>query len=472
MNLISMLLQHGAPAAGESGPHVLFGLDPLLVAGIIFGLTYAVIMAERFNRAVIAMLGGGAMILVGVHTQETAIMGIDWNTIGLLTGMMIIVAITRRSGVFQYLAIWSAKKVKASPWGILVMLGLVTAILSALLDNVTTVLLIAPVTLLITEELEIKPYPFLFAEIMFSNIGGTATLIGDPPNILIGSLVDSITFNDFITEVAPIVPVILIATFLPIWIVWGRKMKATAEARQRVMNFREKEAIKDVPLLKKSLGVLVLVLIGFVFGHGAGLEPATVAMFGAALLLLLDNLGRSVEEKGENVHNTSGEVEWVTIFFFVGLFVIVGGLEQAGALDILAGHVVGLTDGIDSTKEISSVLALSIMWVSAIASSVVDNIPFVATMIPTIHGALDQLAANGHELNHAEEHAIWWSLSLGACLGGNGSLIGASANLIVAGFAERAGHPIRFVTFLKTAFPMMIMSVIIATIYVHFRFLT
>ncbi len=470
MNFLAMLLQHGAPASAEA-PHVVFGLDPLWVAGGIFVITYAVIMAERFNRAVVAMLGGGAMILLGVHTQETAIAGIDWNTIGLLTGMMIIVAVTRRSGVFQFLAVWSAKKVKASPWGILVMLGIVTALLSAMLDNVTTVLLIAPVTLLITEELEVPPYPFLFAEIMFSNIGGTATLIGDPPNILIGSLVDSISFNDFLTEVAPIVPVIIVATLLPIWLIWGRKLKATPEARQRVMDFREKEAIKDAKLLKKSLLVLVLVLTGFIFGHPAGLEPATVAMMGAALLLLLDNLGRTVDEKSENVHHTSGEVEWVTIFFFVGLFVIVGGLEQAGALNILASHVVGLTDGINDTGTISSVLAMSIMWVSAIASSVVDNIPFVATMIPTIHEALEQLAAAGNELNHAEEHAIWWSLSLGACLGGNGSLIGASANLIVAGFSERAGHPIRFLGFLKAAFPMMILSVLIASAYVYLRFL-
>ncbi|MHC4823584.1 MAG: ArsB/NhaD family transporter [Planctomycetota bacterium] len=470
MNLLTSLLQHGAPTAGHE-PHVIFGLNPLWVAGIIFGLTYAIIMAERFNRAVVAMLGGGAMILVGVHTQHTAIAGIDWNTIGLLTGMMIIVAVTRRSGVFQYLAIWSAKKVKASPWGILVMLGLVTAVLSAMLDNVTTVLLIAPVTLLITEELEIKPYPFLFAEIMFSNIGGMATLIGDPPNILIGSLVDTITFNDFLTEVAPIVPVILVITLLPIWIVWGRRLKATPEARARVMGFREKEAIKDIGLLKKSMVVLTLVLIGFVFGHPAGLEPATVAMTGAALLLLLDNLGRNIEEKSENVHHTSGEVEWVTIFFFVGLFVIVGGLEQAGALNILAGQVVGLTEGMESTNEITSVLAVSIMWVSAIASAIVDNIPFVATMIPTIHETFDQLAANGTQLTLDQQHTIWWALSLGACLGGNGSLIGASANLIVAGFAERAGHPIRFVTFLKSAFPMMIMSIIIANIYLWLRYL-
>lgn len=470
MSLLSALLQHGAPAH-DGPPQVLFGIDPLWMAGIIFVATYGLIMTERFNRAVIALLGGGAMILVGVHTQQSAIAGIDWNTIGLLTGMMIIVAVTRRSGVFQFLAIWSAKKVKAKPWGILVMLSIVTAILSAMLDNVTTVLLIVPVTLLITEELDIPPYPFLFAEILFSNIGGTATLIGDPPNILIGSLVESITFNDFLTEVAPIVPLVFVATMGPIYLIWGRKMKATDKARARVMNFREKEAIKDGKLLIKALIVLFLVLIGFVFGHPAGLEPATVAMSGAALLLLLDNLGRNTEGKSENVHHTSGEVEWVTIFFFIGLFVIVGGLERAGALSILAGQVVGMTEGIEDTGTISTIMAMSVMWISAVASAIVDNIPFVATMIPTLQEAMDQLAARGQELNHAEEHAIWWSLSLGACLGGNGSLIGASANLIVAGFAERSGHRIGFLKFLMHAFPLMLMSVAIASVYVYLRFL-
>lgn len=468
LTLLSLLAQHGALA---TDPHVIGGADPLVAAGIIFVVTYALIMSERFNRAVIAMLGGGLMILVGVLNQHSAVQAIDWNTIGLLTGMMIIVAVTRRSGVFQYLAIWSAKKVKAKPWGILVMLSIVTAILSAMLDNVTTVLLIAPVTLLITEELEIEPYPFLFAEILFSNIGGAATLIGDPPNILIGSMVETITFNDFLVHIAPITPLVFIATLLPIYILWGRKMHASDEARMRVLNFREAEAIKDSKLLAKSLFVLTLVLVGFVLGHPLGLEPATVAMTGAALLMLLDNFGKNIEEKGENVHHTSGEVEWVTIFFFVGLFVIIGGLEHAGALEILAAKVVGLTDGIADSAVVTKVLALGVLWISAIASAIVDNIPFVATMIPTLKAAFVQLADNGLDLDAAQQDAVWWALSLGACFGGNGSLIGASANLIVAGFAERAGHPIKFVTFLKTAFPLMIMSIIIASCYLWIRYL-
>jgi Na+/H+ antiporter NhaD/arsenite permease-like protein len=468
---MAAMLSGGGETSGH-GLEPIFGWNPLWIAGVIFVVTYGVIMTEKYNRAVVAMLGGGCMVLLGVYpTQAAAVGGIDWNTIGLLTGMMVIVAITRRTGIFQYLAIWSAKKVKARPWGILVMLSIVTAVLSAMLDNVTTVLLIVPVTLLITEELEIKPYPFLFAEILFSNIGGTATLIGDPPNILIGSQVESITFNHFLIHIAPIVPVIFIATMLPIWIMWGKKLKASDEAMARVMNFRERDAITNVALLKKSLFVLTLVLGGFIFGHPIGIEPATVAMVGGALLLFLDNLPRTPEEKSENVHHTFGEVEWVTIFFFVGLFVIVHGLENAGALDILAGQVVGFTEGAAGAEEVSTRLSMAVIWVSAVASAVVDNIPFVATMIPTLKTAFATLAEQGIVMDESHRHAVWWSLSLGACLGGNGSLIGASANLIVAGFAERAGTPIRFLTFLKHAFPMMLMSVAIATVYVYLRYL-
>ncbi len=471
MSTFLSMLASASGGGGEFEMSPAFGLPALWVAGGIFVLTYAVIMTEKYNRAVVAMLGAGLMIFGGIQDQHAAVAGVDWNTLGLLTGMMIIVAVTRRSGIFQFLAIWSAKRVKARPWGILVMLSIVTAILSAMLDNVTTVLLIVPVTLLITDELDIPAYPFLFAEILFSNIGGTATLIGDPPNILIGSQVESITFNGFLMHVAPIVPLLFIATLLPIWLIWGRKLKAAPEAMQRVMDFDEREAITDPALLKKSLAVLTMVLAGFVVGHPMGLEPATVALFGGALLLLLDNLGRSPEEKSENVHHTMGEVEWVTIFFFLGLFIIVHGLQSAGALDILAEQVVAMTANTSNAAEATSVLALAVMWVSAVASAIVDNIPFVATMIPTLKAAIAQLAEQGKVLDLAQTNTIWWSLSLGACLGGNGSLIGASANLIVAGFAERAGQPIRFVKFLLHAFPLMLMSVAIASVYVWLRYL-
>ncbi len=431
-----------------------------MLAALVFAIVFAVVISEKVNRAIIALLGAAVLVTAGVITQEQAIEGIDFNTLGLLTGMMVVVAITRRTGVFQYLAVWSAKKVKARPWGILVMLSIVTMILSALLDNVTTVLLIAPVTLLITEELDIAPYPFLFAEIMFSNLGGTATMIGDPPNILIGSLVDGLGFNDFIIHLAPVVPVASAAVMLPIWLIWGRKMTATEEAKARIMAFSEKDAIRDVPLLRKSLFVLGLVMVGFVIGHPMGVEPATVAMGGAALLLLLDNLGRSAEETSEKVHHAFGEVEWVTIMFFLGLFIVVAGVEHAGLLEHVANAVAGFS------SEVGPV-AMLVMWVSAVLSALVDNIPFVATMIPVIEELIPRLGAEGDGV-----HALWWSLALGACFGGNGSLIGASANLIVAGYAEREGHPIGFLQFMKHAFPLMILSVAIASGYVWLRYLS
>jgi len=443
---------------GEATAQVIFGWDPLWVSTILFVITYAVIISERVNRAIVSLLGAGLMIMLGVLNQETAISGIDFNTLGLLIGMMVIVAITKRSGVFQFVAVWSAKKVKASPWGILLMLSIVTAIFSALLDNVTTVLLVAPVTLLICHELDITPYPFLFSEIFASNIGGTATLIGDPPNIMIGSAV-RLTFNDFIINLAPIVPVIMLVTMCIIYFIWGRRLHATPEARERIMQFREREAITDATLLKQSLLVLALVLAGFVMAHPLRLEPASIAMFGAALLLLLSNFTNSAEEQSENVHSTFGKVEWVTIFFFVGLFVAVKGIEEAGLLKMLADRAIDLTGGD------MALTSLTILWVSAVVSAIVDNIPFVATMIPLIKSMAPTFGGAENLM------PLWWSLALGACLGGNGSLVGASANLIVAGFAERAGHRIRFLQFMALAFPMMLLSIMIASVYVYLRFL-
>ena len=442
----------------EAVNHVIFGWDPLWLSTTLFVLTYAVIITERVNRAIVSLLGAGLMITTGVLNQAQAIRGVDFNTLGLLTGMMVIVAITRQSGVFQYVAIWSAKKVQARPWGILVMLSVVTALFSALLDNVTTVLLVAPVTLLIAEELRVTPYPFLFAEIFASNIGGTATLIGDPPNIMIGSATN-LTFNDFLLHLAPIIPVIMLATLAAIYLIWGRGMRAAAEDRARVMDFNEREAIRDVGLLKKSLAVLTLVITAFVLAHPLHLEPATIAMFGAALLLLLANLGSDAEAQSEHVHHAFGEVEWITIFFFVGLFIVVHGIEHAGLLEILANQVVSATGGD------MAITALAIIWVSAVVSAIVDNIPFVATMIPLIKSMAPTFGGPDALL------PLWWSLALGACLGGNGTLIGASANLIVAGFAERAGHRIRFLPFMAMAFPLMLMSIIIASVYVYLRYL-
>jgi Na+/H+ antiporter NhaD/arsenite permease-like protein len=428
------------------------------LAGVLFVLTYLIILSDRINRAIVALMSAGLMILGGVLTQKAAMRGIDFNTLGLLTGMMVIVAITQRTGVFQFLAVWSAKKVKADPWGILVMLVLVTALLSALLDNVTTVLLIAPVTLLISDALKVTPYPFLFAEIFASNVGGAATLIGDPPNIMIGSAVD-LGFNDFLFNLGPPVIIILVVIMIPFYLIWGRSMHASQEDRQRVMNYNERHAITDSRLLWKSFFVLTLVLSGFIVGHQYDLKPATIAMTGAALLLLLDNLSRKTGDQSRSVHATFAEVEWVTIFFFIGLFILVHGVESTGLLTLFADYILKWTGG-DSV-----ITAMAILWGSAIASALVDNIPFVAASIPLIKSMAATFGGQEALM------PMWWSLALGSCLGGNGSLIGASANVIVAGFAERSGHPISFLGFMLAAFPLMLLSILISSIYIYLRYL-
>jgi Na+/H+ antiporter NhaD/arsenite permease-like protein len=445
-------------AHGTEVMDIVFGLDPRWYAGVLFALTYLFIMSDRINRAIVAMVAAGLMVLGGVLTQEAALQGIDFNTIGLLTGMMIIVAITRQSGIFQFLAIWSAKLVGASPWGILVMLSLVTAVLSALLDNVTTVLLVAPVTLLITDSLNVKPNPYLFAEIFAANIGGTATLIGDPPNIMIGSAV-GLGFNDFLFNLGPIVALLLPAMLLPVYLIWGRHLQAGADERQRVMDYNEADAITDRRLLWQSLLVLAMVITGFIFAHDIGQQPATIAMFGAALLLLISSMHRSPVDQSRQLEKIFSRVEWITIFFFMGLFVIVYGVERTGLLEMLAHMALELTGGDPAMTTIS------IIWASAVASTLVDNIPFVATMIPMIENMGDLLG--GPE----GLRPLWWALALGSCLGGNGSLVGASANLIVAGFAERAGHPLHFMRFMLIAFPLMLGSVAISTVYVYLRYL-
>jgi len=437
---------------------VIFGLAPMAVATVILAATYAVIISEKINRAVIALLGAGVMILAGVLNQKSALEGIDFNTIALLVGMMILVAITRRSGVFQFVAVWATKVVKGNPAGILVMLQVVTAVFSAFLDNVTTVLLVVPVTLVITEELKIKPWPYLIAMIFASNIGGTSTLIGDPPNILIGSAT-GLTFNDFALNLAPVIVVIQVMAIGFFHVLYGRKLHATPEARARIMTMSAREAITDAKLLKQSMGVLALVIGGFIFAHPLGLEPGTIALFGAALLMLCYCLGRDAESQSHEVHHIFGEVEWVTIFFFIGLFVVVHGVEVAGVLHWLAEHLLAVTGG-DKT-----VTAVLILWASAILSAVVDNIPFVATMIPLVKSMAP--AMGGPE----GLKPLWWALSLGACLGGNGTLVGASANLTVAGMAERAGYPVRFVPFLKVAFGLMLLSIAIANVYLWLRYL-
>jgi Na+/H+ antiporter NhaD/arsenite permease-like protein len=441
----------------HAASHVVFGLDPMWVSTCLLLVTYAVIVTERINRSIIALLGAGLMVIVGVLDQQAAVRGIDFNTIGLLTGMMILVSISRRSGMFEYLAVWSAKKAKAHPAGILIMLQLVTAVLSALLDNVTTVLLIVPVTLAITRELRVPPYPYLFAEIFASNIGGTATLIGDPPNILIGSLVD-LSFNQFLIHLAPICVPILLVQAIMIHVLWGKDLKTTPEAQARVMSMHASDSIADPVLLKQSLGVIAGVIIAFVFARRLQLEPATIAMFGAAVLMLLDNWEHLGEKASERIHSTFSDVEWITIFFFIGLFVVVHGVEAGGLLKLLADYLVSATGGD------LALTGYAILWASAFLSAIVDNIPFVATMIPLIKNMAPAFGGPDAIL------PLWWCLSLGACLGGNGTLIGASANLTVAGIAERNGVEFSFLKYTYYAFPMMIVSIAISHLYVWLRY--
>lgn len=435
-----------------------FGWSAAWLATAVFVGTYALVIGDKLNRAILALLGAALLILCGVLNQEAAIRGIDFNTIGLLLGMMLIVNITAKSGVFQYVAIWSAKRVNAQPLGVLFMLSMVTALLSALLDNVTTVLLVVPVTLLITEELKVKAYPYLIAEVLCSNIGGTATLIGDPPNIMIGSLV-GIPFNDFIYHLTPVVIVVLLVSAVPFYFLWRTELVASEKARRRVMEFEEREAIHDWRLLRQALFVLALVLTGFFTSRLTHLEPATVSMGGAALLLLLDNFRKSAEEQGASVQKAFAEVEWVTLMFFAGLFILVHGLEASGVIRTMAEKLLAATQG-DRT-----VTVLAVLWGSAFLSAFIDNIPFVATMIPLIKS---MAPAFGGEQGLMP---LWWALSLGACLGGNGTLVGASANLVVAGLAERAGQPIKFVPYLKSCFGLMILSIVVCHVYIYWRYL-
>ena len=435
----------------------IWGMNPQLVAILIMSVCYLIIFSERINRAVIALLGAGVMIVSGILTQKTALAGVDFNTLALLIGMMIIVAVSERSGMFQFVAVWGAKKVKASPRGLIIVLPLVTALFSAFLDNVTTVLLIAPVTFQITRKLKIDPYPYLILEIFSSNIGGTATLIGDPPNILIGSSID-LSFMHFVYNLAPVIVIIMICLILLFDLIWGRYLTATNESREAVMNMNEFDCIIDKSLLFKSLAVLVGVIAAFIAAKDIGLDNGTIALLGASVLLLLYTWSSKGEDRDARVQEIFNMVDWTTIFFFTGLFVIVYGLEETGVLARLGQWFISLTGG-----SLNKMMYL-ILWSSAVLSSVIDNIPFVATMIPMIKSMEESIGGREAMM------PVWWALSLGACLGGNGTLVGASANVVVAGMAMREGHPIRFMRFLLWSVPVMLLSVGIATVYLYFKY--
>ncbi|EST10905.1 ArsB/NhaD family transporter [Sporolactobacillus laevolacticus] len=420
-----------------------------LTAIIIFIVAYGLIISEKIHRTIASMAGASLLIFLGILSQNAAIRSIDFNTIGLLTGMMIIVSITAQTGLFKYISIRSAQSVNGRPFALLVVFSLITAIGSAFLDNVTTVLLVVPVTFSIARELRISPIPFLMSEIFMANIGGTATMIGDPPNIMIGSAVPELSFMDFIVNLAPVILIITVLTILLLAYIYRGSLRGSIEARTRLAALNAADAIKDKTLLVKALLVLFLTVAGFFLHQIIDVETATIALAGAFLLLLLSG--------DRYLERALAGVEWTTIFFFVGLFVLVAGLVETGVISSLAQKALELTGG----KLVPTTFL--ILWMSAIASSFIDNIPFVATMIPLIKDM--------GELGVTQLEPLWWSLSLGACLGGNGLLIGASANLVVAGISGKTGHPITFIRFMKVGIPVMLLSIIISTIYVYLRYL-
>ncbi|EPZ0456728.1 ArsB/NhaD family transporter [Bacillus sp. CD3-5] len=422
----------------------------------VFLVTYGFIISEKLNRAVIALFGAAIMIIFGIVDLHAAFTShIQWETITLLIGMMILVHITSQSGVFEFVAIKAAKAAGGKPIRILLLLSLLTAVGSAFLDNVTTVLLIVPVTLSITRILKVNPVPYLLSEVLFSNIGGTATLIGDPPNIMIGSANKHLDFNAFLLNLAPIVIIISIVTLGIIYFMYRNKLKTTPEQIEKLMALNEKDYIKDQSLLLKSITILGLTILGFVLHSIIHVDAAVIAMTGATLLMLIG-------VKEHDIEDVFAHVEWVTIFFFAGLFVLVGGLIDIGLISSLAKEVLDVTNG-----DIGFAAVL-ILWVSGIASATIDNIPFVATMIPLIQ---DLATGLGLSVDSPQIEVLWWALSLGACLGGNGTLIGASANVVVAGIAKREGHAFSYMDFLKIGLPLTIIALLLSHAYIYLRYL-
>ena len=420
-----------------------------IFAVTVFVVVLVFIAAEVVNRTVAALLGAAVVVSFGVVEQHKAAAEfVDWNTIGLLLGMMVIVAILNKTGLFEYLAIKSAKWGGARPGKIMVLLAVVTAVLSAFLDNVTTVILMVPVTFLIADTLRVSPVPFLLTQVMASNIGGAATLIGDPPNILIGSAAD-LSFVDFVYNLAPVVILTLPVVLAYLYFAFRRELRHNKGAEEDVRALDAEGTIRDKVLLRRSLVVLGAVILAF-FLHGLlHLEVATIALLGAAALLLY---ARS------DVKEVLRDIEWPTLLFFVGLFVLVGGLEVTGVM----GRVAELLTAFDGS---SAIMAVAIIWGSAVASGIVDNIPFTATMIPVIREL-----AQAQGLSETEVRSLWWALALGADFGGNATLIGASANVVVAGMSERAGQKISFLRFMAYGVPVTVLSLAVATLYVLLRY--
>ncbi len=416
-----------------------------VISVLIFVAVMTVIITEKVHRAVCAVGGAVLLLILGILDIPEGVGYIDANTIGLLVGMMLFVGVAKNSGMFEYLAVKSAKIAKGDPWKMMILFMIITAVFSALLDNVTTVLLVGPMMLAICKEMDLDPVPYIMSAIMASNIGGTGTLIGDPPNIMIGSAA-KLTFGDFIMNDGVIIVIVMIVTIIFYKFVYGRNLSATPEAMESVMHMNEKEMIKDPVLLKKVVVMIVLIVAGFALHGVLGLESSMIALAGATIMLIIGK---------QDVEKVVMDVEWPTIIFFTALFIVVGGMEHTGVIDIMADGIMAFTHG----KPVMTMMI--ILWVSAILSSTLDNIPFVATMIPLIQA----MGADGMDIM-----PLWWALSLGACLGGNGTLIGASANVVLTGISAKNGHPITYIQFLKVGFPTMILTLIVCTVYMLIRY--
>ena len=422
------------------------------VAVAVFAGVYILVATERIHR-VAAALGGAAIVLgLGIVSSEEAFYsaetGIDWDVIFLLLGMMLVVGVIRRTGVFEYMAIRSAKLAKGRPYRVMVLLVIVTAVASALLDNVTTVLLVAPVTLLLCDRLGLKPVPFLLAEVLASNIGGAATLVGDPPNIIIASRA-GLTFNDFLVHMAPIIVLILVVYLVLIRLLFRHALESDPTRAAALMSLDEKEAITDRGLLIRSGIVLGAILLGFLLQQQTGVAPSVVALVGAGIMLLLSPL---------KPRDLLADVEWETLLFFMGLFILVGALVHVGALELLAEWIAGVTNGAVAPT------MMVVLVGSAIVSAVVDNIPYVTAMTPVVESLIASNPALGND------GGLWWALALGADLGGNATLVGASANVVIVGIAARNGLHISFVTWLKYGIPTAAMSIAISIPYVLLRY--
>ena len=416
-----------------------------VIAIVVFVVVIGLIISEKVNSAAAALAGAMALVVTGVMSAHKALSYIDFNTIGLLVGMMVLVAIIRQSGLFEYVAIKAAKMVHGDPWKIMIAFILLTAVLSGILDNVTTVLLVGPMTIAIAKMLEINPVPFLMTQILASNVGGTATLIGDPPNIMIGSAAN-LSFVDFLKNTGVAVVLVIVFMIVMMRFVYKKEIEVEGLDTSKIMNLDPDKSITDKPLLIKGVVVIVLVILGFIFHDQIGMETSVIALTAAAVMLLIG---------GVNVDNAIQDVEWTTIAFFMALFVVVGGLTETGVIKQVAAVIIERTAGHPV------MMMLILLWASALLSSFLNNIPFIATLIPLVLA----LKADG-----MDAEPLWWAISLGACLGGNGTMIGASANVVLSDISTKHGYPITFKSYLRVGMPFMLGSVLISMVFLLVKY--